>query len=260
MSKNSTSNISRSSLFGPPPIIEGEDSAAYDELFGRVCAAVKPVDVIDELLSADVVAAEWETLRWRRLKLSLIRARGFKALKRFLHGNLDYVQYQKHFTDELTTILQDNRAKDQAEDFAQTLAKQCAENETDADDKVNKILASIGLNMDFVLNRARAAKAEELVQDYVRRKRRAIKLIHQLLAKANVSIEILTAEALAPEFDYIERIDRLTTIAEGRRNASLREIDRRRPALGERLRQSVQDVEDSEFEVIETAPEGKTVA
>lgn len=55
-------------------------------------------------------------------------------------------------------------------------------------------------------------------------------------------------------------MDRLTTIAEGRRNASLREIDRRRPALGERLRQSAQDVEDSEFEVIETAPEGKTVA
>jgi hypothetical protein len=113
--------------------------------------------------------------------------------------------------------------------------------------------------MDFVLDRARAAKAEELAQDHVRRKPRAIKLIHQLLAKASVSIETLTVEALAPELDYIERIDRLTTIAEGRRSASLREIDRRRPALGERLRQSVQDVEDSEFEVIETAPEGKTV-
>ena len=127
-------------------------------------------------------------------------------------------------------------------------------------EKVNKILASINLDMDIVLHRARAAKAEELAQDYVRRKRCAIKLIRRLLAKAGVSMETLTVRALAPELDYIERIDRLTTIAEGRRNASLREIDRRRPALGETLRRSVQDVEDSEFEVIETAPEGKTVA
>ena len=133
-----------------------------------------------------------------------------------------------------------------------TLAQQCAENEPDAVDKVNEILASIGLNMDCILYRARAAKAEELVQDYVRRKPRAVKLIHKLLAKASVSIETLTVEALAPELDYIERIDRLTTIAEGRRNASLREIDRRRAALGETLRRSVQEVEDSEFEVIET--------
>ena len=79
------------------------------------------------------------------------------------------VSTSKHFTDELTTILQDNRAEDQAEDFAQTLANQCAQNEPDAVDKVNEILDSIGQNMDNVLNRARAAKAEELAQDYVRR-------------------------------------------------------------------------------------------
>ena len=85
MRKKSTSKaISRHSLFGPPPILEGEDAAAYDELFGRVCAAVKPVDVIDEMFVADVVALEWEVLRWRRLKLSLIRARGLKALEGFL--------------------------------------------------------------------------------------------------------------------------------------------------------------------------------
>jgi len=40
MMENSTSKtISRWSLFGPPPILEGEDAAAYDELFGRRLAA-----------------------------------------------------------------------------------------------------------------------------------------------------------------------------------------------------------------------------
>jgi hypothetical protein len=53
------------------------------------------------------------------------------------------------------------------------------------------------------------------------------------------------------ELDYIERIDRLTTVAEGRRNATLREIDHRRAILGETLRRSAQEIEADEFKVIE---------
>jgi hypothetical protein len=55
-------------LFGQPQVLEGEDAAAYDELLARICAAVKPVDIIDEIFIADVVSLEWEVLRWRRLK------------------------------------------------------------------------------------------------------------------------------------------------------------------------------------------------
>jgi hypothetical protein len=27
-------------LFGPPPLLQGEDAAAYEEFYGRVCAAL----------------------------------------------------------------------------------------------------------------------------------------------------------------------------------------------------------------------------
>jgi hypothetical protein len=53
--------------------------------------------------------------------------------------------------------------------------------------------------------------------------------------------------------DDIERIDRLLTIAEARRNISLREIDRHRAVLGEALRRNL-PIEEGEFEVIETTP------
>jgi len=56
-------------------------------------------------------------------------------------------------------------------------------------------------------------------------------------------------ECAAQKFDYIERIDRLTTIAENRRSSALQEIERRRAVLGESLRRSVQEIEDGEFEV-----------
>ena len=251
MRKKSTSKaISRHSLFGPPPVLEGENAAVYDELFGRVCAAVKPVDVIDEMFTADVVALEWEVLRWRRLKSSLMQACGLKALEGFLRNRLDYDLYRKHFVDELAGILQQHLA----EDDVQKLARDCANNEPKAVDKVNEVLRATLNRMDWILTRAEAHKAEELVQEYVRREPRAVKLIHKLLAEAGVSIDALMVEPLAEELDYIERIDRLTTIAESRRNASLREIDRRRAALGATLRRSVQQIEEAEFEVIETTP------
>jgi hypothetical protein len=64
MKKNTSSKaVNSDNLFGPPPVLAGEDAAAFDELTGRVYAAVKPVDVIDEMLMADAVATEWEFLR-----------------------------------------------------------------------------------------------------------------------------------------------------------------------------------------------------
>ena len=38
-----------SAPFGPPLLLPGEDAAAYDALLARICAAVKPVDIIEEI-------------------------------------------------------------------------------------------------------------------------------------------------------------------------------------------------------------------
>jgi hypothetical protein len=115
--------------------------------------------------------------------------------------------------------------------------------------------------MSQVLDDAKGRKPKELVQEYVRREPDAVTQVHELLTDVGVSMDGLMANALAEKLDDIERIDRLTTIAESRRNASLHEIERRRAVLGETLRRSVQEIEDGEFEVIETTPaQGKNVA
>jgi hypothetical protein len=178
-----------------------------------------------------------------------MRTRGLEELEQFLSNHLDYDQYRKFFEEDLTEILQEN-LEDQTEDIARMLAHKCAREESDAVDKVNQILAGINLDMDNILRRARARKAEELSQEYVRRKPGAIKLIDKLLTRASLSIDALMVRALLEKLDDIERIDRLITVAETRRNAMLREIDRRRAVLGEALRRQVQEVE-GEFEVIE---------
>jgi hypothetical protein len=57
---------------GPPPLIDGEDGVAYNQLYGGITAAVKPKDFLEEIWVRDVVDLSWEVLRLRRLKAKLL--------------------------------------------------------------------------------------------------------------------------------------------------------------------------------------------
>jgi hypothetical protein len=241
------------SLFGPPLLLAGEDASTYDQLVGSVYAAVKPVDFIEEIFTHDIVSLEWAVLRWRRLHNSLIQANLLPALESFLAENLDYVHYRQLFTEDLAEILEDNLPEEEVKG-AQTLARQCARNEPDADEKVNKLLGEIGKNMDAIVDAARARKAEDLVQNCMRGKREAVTLIQELLTRAGISMDSLLAGTMPERLEDIERVDRLASIAESRRNASLREIERRRSVFGEKLRRTVQQIEHNELKAIETKP------
>jgi hypothetical protein len=247
----------RLALFGPPLLLEGEDEAAYDELLGRIYAAVKPANVLEETFIADVVFLEWDVLRWRRLRSSVLRASGQKALEAFLAEELDYDLYVEVFTKDLAEYLE----RYIEEDEAQELAQQCARSEPGADEKVHEVLSGHGPNLDYIQDEAKANRAKELVRAYARRELDAINQFGELLASSGLTLHDMMAEGLTANIEEIERIDRLITIAERRRNASLREIDRRRAVLGEAVRRNLQEVEDAEFEVVETTRrEGKSAA
>jgi hypothetical protein len=253
MTKMSTLKaVTKHSLFGPPPVIEEEDVAAYDELFGRVCAAIKPVDVIEEILVADLVALEWDVLRGRRWKANRIRECGLEALERFLREELDYKHYRQRFADDLTEILQGRVGL--PGDHARSLANACALNESDVIDKVDELLLGIGPNRNSILRDAKAYNAHELTRKYRRREPATVKFIDKLLVAAGSSFGSLMVKALPQELETVERIDRLITIAENRRDASLREIDRRRAVLGQKVRKSLQELQDNQFQLIDAAP------
>jgi hypothetical protein len=59
----------------------------------------------------------------------------------------------------------------------------------------------------------------------------------------------VTSSGYSELLEKIERLDRLTTIAETRRNGALREIERRRTALA--LTSRIRNVADTELEAIE---------
>lgn len=68
-----TSNaLGRADIFGPPPILEGEDAEAYNEILDRVFAAIRPTDVVEEILARDHTDVTWEKHRWRQALTTLI--------------------------------------------------------------------------------------------------------------------------------------------------------------------------------------------
>ena len=78
----------------------------------------------------------------------------------------------------------------------------------------------------------------------------------EMLKEAGFTMDEVMAEAFAAVIDPFERIDRLLASAEARRNNALREIDRHREALGAAMRRGVEEVEDAQFQDVETGPVG----
>jgi len=54
-------------LAAPPPLIAGEDAAAYDDLLARIAGAVKPADILEDIWVHDVVDLVWDVVRLRRM-------------------------------------------------------------------------------------------------------------------------------------------------------------------------------------------------
>ncbi len=76
--------LPHAALFGAPPLIGGEDAAAYDALTARIAGAVAPADVLEEMWVRDVVDLAWEALRLRRLKALLLTSAAPEGLTELL--------------------------------------------------------------------------------------------------------------------------------------------------------------------------------
>ena len=100
----------------------------------------------------------------------------------------------------------------------------------------------------------RVLEAEALALKWRIKEPGALKEVQRLLDKAGMPWDAIKAEALSLRISDVERIDRLIVSAESRRDATLREIERHRAALGRKLRAAVQQVEDAEYHLLEEKP------
>ena len=100
-----------------------------------------------------------------------------------------------------------------------------------------------GLGYEEIMESAKAWAAGD---------KRAKEEVTRALAKANLSMDEVTATTFELNLETFERIERLLSGAEVRRNNALREIDRHRSAYGAAVRQTLDEVEDVEFRDVES--------
>jgi len=121
--------------FGPPPLIEGEDRAAYDDYLAKTSAALKPKDFVEEMWVQDIVDLTWEIQRMRHLKASLLTLCLSEGLRQVLMMMMDKTEAVK-------------------------LADLWAEGDQIAIGRVDKMFASTGVTMEMVRSRTLSANID----------------------------------------------------------------------------------------------------
>jgi hypothetical protein len=95
-------------------------------------------------------------------------------------------------------------------------------------------------------------QAETLAEGWAARKSDVVDEVNKTLTSAGLSsTDSILAETFCLKVNDIERIEHMMALAEMRRNSTLREIDRHRQTLGQKLRRAAQQLEDGQFRVIE---------
>jgi hypothetical protein len=121
----------------PPPLIEGENAAAYDDLLARISGTLKPADILEEIWVRDVVDLVWDAFRLRRLKAHLLRAAAHEGMAKLIGPLLDW-------------------------DFTDQIARRWAVGDEGAVQTVETTLAAAGLTMDAVMARTLGLKIHEI--------------------------------------------------------------------------------------------------
>jgi hypothetical protein len=76
------------------------------------------------------------------------------------------------------------------------------------------------------------SQADTLAEQWAAQKPDVDEQVNKILATAGLSMDSVLAQTFCIKLNEIERIERLIALAETRRNAALREIERRRHTLG----------------------------
>src|SRR5262249_53695546 len=105
------------------------------------------------------------------------------------------------------------------------------------------------------------SQAETLAEGWAARKPDVVEEVNKILTSAGLATDSILAQTFSLKVNDIERIEHMMALAEARRNATLREIDRHRQTLGRKLRRGAEQLEGGQFRVIEhtTSTEGANV-
>jgi hypothetical protein len=231
--RESSIGADRAKFFGSVPLLAGENAADHNEFSQQVKAAVKPIDILDQIWVRDFVDYECDVSRLRRVKV-------------------------KFFNDAAQNLLKDEILRCSVKE-AEDAAGRPFEDDSDG------ILTEGDIETDRSDEDAEADRAaNELAGRWIAGDQGAKSEMRKIFATAGRDVEEVIADVMEMAFlntmKDVEVIDRMIMTAESRRNAAVREIDRHRAMLGLQLRRPSEQIHDAEFKVVEDEKAKREVA
>lgn len=168
------------------PLIDGELSSDYENFQIACYSDLKPKGMIENIWIDDFIQYEWEIIRLRRMRSSILQSSRQNALSQLLHS---IFPYQEMKSDE-----------------REHLAFHWSTGQTDAVERIETILKAHDLSSDAIIS-----------------------------------------EAFKTHIDTFEKIDRLIENCTRRRDAAIRNLDKRRDDLAARMRKLASTVSDATF-------------
>jgi hypothetical protein len=192
---------------------------------------VKPSDIFEEIWVRDIVDLTWEVFRLRRLKASFLTVAMSDVVRQVLLPLLSYSQLQR-LPDE--------------PDMSQEITEQEQGGESDAQQRQEE--------PDMPTFASGWFDAKHISEGWAARDQDVIEKAKATIASAGLTLDAVMAQTLMTNIKNVDCIHRMIVTAGERRDAILREIDRHRSTLAERLRRVTEEIEDAEFRVV---PDGK---
>ena len=168
-------------IFGPPPLVQGEDPQLYKELLAEITVGVHPNDIIEDFMVHDIAYLALEVQRLRSIKVNITTTGMVNGLNKILN-------------DLVNPLLNNMR-----------LAERWAVGEPDAVEEVEELLSKAGLteksieNEAFVLRLPEIERLDRMIAAAEKRRAVAMREIHHHRAAL--------ADELKAKFDQIERRD-----------------------------------------------------
>jgi hypothetical protein len=98
------------------------------------------------------------------------------------------------------------------------------------------------------------SQAETFAEGWAAQKSDVVQAVNKILASAGLTADTIVARTFSLKLNDMDRIEHLTALAEARRNAALREIERHRQTLAQKLRRTAEQLENNQTPVIESTP------
>jgi hypothetical protein len=134
-------------LFGPPPLLAGDDPNQYTQLFRGISATVRPADIFERSSVRHMADLMWEVRRYRRIATQLVDANDQQGLEKVLRPLVQ--------TDRMNELFfGTTKSQDLAQGYA--LKQQTAVAE------VKGLLEAAGLDWDAVKAEAVALRVTEI--------------------------------------------------------------------------------------------------